>query len=135
MEPIQRKPVPAPAVQPAEEPRATEGETALAQSEGECTTDQRGEKPSLQGQSQQSLKQRLDAKIDKFLPPHRRYCGLSRRLACLIATGILLVLLALVLGLAIGLSLRNGCVPRFVGVCREPAMLTAVAEPSIWRFL
>ena len=110
MESIQRKPVPAPAVQSLEEPTAAEGERAFAKSEGEPSTNQGGDTPSLQRQSKENLKQRLDARIDRFLPPHRRYCGLSRRLACLVSTGILLILLALILGLAIGLSLRNGCV-------------------------
>ena len=137
MEPIQRKPVPvpAPAAQTVEESKATEGETAFVRSEGEPSAYQHGDKSVLQAQSQPTLKQRLDAKIDQVLPPHRRYCGLSRRLACLVAIGILLALIALVLGLAIGLSLRNGCVSRFSGVCQGPSMLIGVAEPSIWGFL
>ena len=108
MESVKRKPVPAPAIQPVEEPKAAEEETSGAQPEWE-TSHQDGENQSSRKHNQQPIKQRFDAKFDKVFPPYRRYCGLSRRLACLIFAACLLALLGLVLGLAIGLSLRNRC--------------------------
>ena len=45
--------------------------------------------------------------LDRVMPPHRRYCGLQRRYACIIILATCLVSLALILGLAIGLSNRS----------------------------
>ena len=119
METIARKPVPAPAVNPVEETsQAEEGTTASVNWEGEAQ-DQRKEKPPpLAAGDHSNLRQRLDARIDKILPPHRKYGGLSRRSACLVVTGVLLIFLALIIGLSIGLSMRNGCVHPFLQLIR-----------------
>lgn len=104
---ITRKPVATTLVNPAAV--TAESETTVAHAERE-PRNLHDEKPFSQGEGLSNLKDRLDAKIDRILPPHRKYCGLSRRVACLVVTGILLVLLALILGLSIGLSMRNKCV-------------------------
>src|SRR5580700_2048970 len=46
-------------------------------------------------------------RFDALLSPHRRYLGRSRRTFLLIILAIFLCLLALILGLAIGLSRRK----------------------------
>ncbi|KAJ9635905.1 hypothetical protein H2199_008259 [Coniosporium tulheliwenetii] len=48
----------------------------------------------------------LKTKFNTLLPPHRTYLGLSRRIFLLILSLVFLSLLALIIGLAVGLSLR-----------------------------
>jgi hypothetical protein len=60
----------------------------------------------------------LSDRFDRVLPPHRRYCGRSRRTLLLAVLALLLCLLALVIGLAVGLTRKSG----YVLFC--PAMLT-----------
>lgn len=50
------------------------------------------------------LRSILVSKLDTALPPHRRYVGLSRKVFLLVLVGVSLALLALIIGLAVGLS-------------------------------
>lgn len=46
----------------------------------------------------------LSARLDAFMPAHRRYLGMKRRTFLIALVAALLALLALVIGLAVGLS-------------------------------
>lgn len=46
----------------------------------------------------------LSDRIDRILPPHRRYLGRSRRTFLIVIAVIVVCLLALIIGLAVGLS-------------------------------
>lgn len=54
-----------------------------------------------------SIKQRAFLLFDNVMPAHRRYFGFTRKIACIAILVGLLILLALILGLAIGLSRRS----------------------------
>ena len=54
-----------------------------------------------------SLKERAVILFDHVMPAHRKYFGLSRNIACIAIGVIVLLLLALILGLAIGLSNKS----------------------------
>jgi hypothetical protein len=45
--------------------------------------------------------------FDRHVPAHRKYCGLSRKIACIVLLAILIAILALIIGLALGLSKRS----------------------------
>lgn len=49
----------------------------------------------------------LSTKLDRILPSYRTYCGLSRRIFLILLALALLILLALIIGLAAGLSKRK----------------------------
>ncbi|MCJ1279446.1 hypothetical protein MMC21_007270 [Puttea exsequens] len=51
-----------------------------------------------------SLKDRAMEKFERTMPAHRRYYGLSRKIACFVLLAIILALLILIIGLAAGLS-------------------------------
>ena len=68
--------------------------------EWETTSRHRGEKRS-------NVKERAFIIFDRVMPGHRKYCGLSRKIVCIAITTTLLLLLALILGLAIGLSQKS----------------------------
>lgn len=54
----------------------------------------------------------ISDRFDRVLPPHKRYFGRSRRVL-LIAIGVIfLLLLALIIGLAVGLSNKSKYTPR-----------------------
>jgi hypothetical protein len=50
----------------------------------------------------------LSDRFDRILPPHRRYYGRSRRTLLLAILALFLCLLALVVGLAVGLTRKSG---------------------------
>lgn len=54
-----------------------------------------------------NVKSRFLIFINRYIPPQRRYCGLRRNLACAIFFVISGAVIALVLGLAVGLSRRS----------------------------
>jgi hypothetical protein len=50
----------------------------------------------------------LSDRFDRILPPHRRYLGLSRRTVLIALLVAFVCLLALIIGLAVGLSKKSG---------------------------
>ena len=64
------------------------------------------EKPTLR-QEWHDLKSSCSTTFNRLLPPHRRYLGLSRKVFCIGLLAISIALLALILGLSIGLSTSN----------------------------
>lgn len=73
--------------------------------EWETTARHRGEKQ--QTAAGESFKARALGHFNRVMPPHRRYCGLSRNTACIVFLAIFLALLILIIGLAAGLSHRS----------------------------
>ena len=71
--------------------------------EWETTARHRGVKPA-HTDHKPSVIERGFIILDRVIPRHRTYCGVSRRIVCLAASVVFLVILALILGLAIGLS-------------------------------
>ena len=51
-----------------------------------------------------SAKPTMAQRLDRVLPPHKKYLGMRRRLFLIVLAVILAVLLALIIGLAVGLS-------------------------------
>ncbi|KAK6419192.1 hypothetical protein LTR95_017093 [Oleoguttula sp. CCFEE 5521] len=49
----------------------------------------------------------VSAKLDRVLPPHRRYLGMSRKVFLIVLLAVMLALLALIIGLAAGLSHKS----------------------------
>ncbi|KAK6439133.1 hypothetical protein LTR95_004665 [Oleoguttula sp. CCFEE 5521] len=49
----------------------------------------------------------VSAKLDRVLPPHRRYLGMSRKLFLIVLLAVILALLVLIIGLAAGLSRKS----------------------------
>ena len=47
------------------------------------------------------------SKLDAMLPPHKRYLGVQRRTFLIILAAVSISLLALIIGLSVGLSKRN----------------------------
>ena len=74
--------------------------------EWETTARHRGETRVPTGQKS-SVKKRLFLLFESVMPGHRKYFGCSRKIACIIVLVGLLILLALILGLAIGLSKKS----------------------------
>lgn len=74
--------------------------------EWETTARHRGEKHTHTSQNP-SVKERAFIIFDRVLPDHRKYFGFSRNIACIAISAVFLILLALILGLAIGLSKRS----------------------------
>lgn len=55
------------------------------------------------------------AKLDHILPPHKRYLGMGRKIFLLVLLAVSLALLALIIGLAVGLSNKSkSSVPHFL---------------------
>lgn len=73
--------------------------------EWETTARHRGEKQ--QTAASESVKERAWGHFNRVMPPHRRYCGLSRKIACIIVLATFLAVLILVIGLAAGLTHRS----------------------------
>ena len=59
------------------------------------------------GKTTSSSRFQLRPLLDRHMPPHKRYLGLRRRLFLLVLACIIIALLALIVGLAVGLTLRN----------------------------
>ena len=74
--------------------------------EWETTPRHRGEKHTHTDQKS-SVRERAFIILNRFMPGHRKYFGLSRKIACIVILVVLLVSLALILGLAIGLSNKS----------------------------
>lgn len=49
----------------------------------------------------------IKQRFDTMMPAHRKYVGMTRRLCLLVSLAIFLTLLALIIGLAVGLSRRS----------------------------
>ena len=45
--------------------------------------------------------------FDRYMPPNKRYLGLRRRIFLIVSVITVIALLALIIGLAVGLTLRN----------------------------
>lgn len=56
------------------------------------------------GNSRSSTKAAFGSKFDAILPPHKRYLRMSRRVFLWILLVVVVALLALIIGLAVGLS-------------------------------
>lgn len=50
------------------------------------------------------IKDRAMGAFDRYVPAHRKYCGLSRKTACIVLLVLVIAILALIIGLAVGLS-------------------------------
>lgn len=57
------------------------------------------------------VKERVFLLFDNVIPPHKKYLGFTRRVGCIAVLVGLLILLALILGLAIGLSRKSRYTP------------------------
>ena len=74
--------------------------------EWETTARHRGEKPA-HTDHKPSVIERGFIVLDRVIPRHKTYFGFSRKIICIALLVIFLVLLALILGLAIGLSKKS----------------------------
>lgn len=72
--------------------------------EWETTARYRGEKAT---KDRRNVKERGLEYFERVMPAHRRYCGLSRNVACIAVLATLVLVIALILGLAIGLSKKS----------------------------
>ena len=54
-----------------------------------------------------TFKRRATDGFNRMMPAHRKYLGLSRKIACIIFLVVLVVIMVLVIGLAAGLSHRS----------------------------
>ena len=63
-----------------------------------------GAQNKANGQPRASTKEVLQRKLDTIMPPHKKYIGLRRDIFLLVLLGAFLALLALIIGLAAGLS-------------------------------
>ena len=70
--------------------------------EWETTPRQKGEHQAPT--THQSFKDKALGHLDRVMPPHRRYLGASRKLACIVLAIAAFLLLILIIGLAAGLS-------------------------------
>ena len=74
--------------------------------EWETTARHRGEKHAKTDQKS-SVRERTFILFDRVLPSHRKYFGFSRKIACIAIFILFVLILALILGLAIGLSRKS----------------------------
>ena len=74
--------------------------------EWDTTSRRRGKKQVQNGQSS-SVKERAFIVFDRVMPKYRKYLGFSRKIACITIIVVFLILLALILGLAIGLGRKS----------------------------
>ena len=74
--------------------------------EWETTARHRG-KTQVPAGHKWSMKERVLLLFDSVMPRHKKYFGFTRKIACIAILTGLLILLALILGLAIGLSRRS----------------------------
>lgn len=70
--------------------------------EWETTSRHRGDKQPPR--ARENLKGKALAHFNHVMPPHRKYWGLSRTLACLVIVVTVVAILVLIIGLAAGLS-------------------------------
>lgn len=74
--------------------------------EWETTARHSGGKQVQTGQNS-TARGRVFLVFDRVMPGHRRYFGFSRKIACLAILVVFSILIALMLGLAIGLSQKS----------------------------
>lgn len=93
--------VSAPAAQdtPAKETQMPEWEHIAAK--------EHGAQNETDGKTRGSTKEALQRKLDNVMPPHKKYIGLRRTVFLLVLLGVFLALLALIIGLAAGLSSKS----------------------------
>ena len=75
----------------------------------------------------------LRDRFDRILPSHKRYCGRSRRTLLLAILALFLCLLALVVGLAVGLTRKSGYVWANIldlDLCLHALLLTLSPRPQ-----
>ncbi|KAL2037083.1 hypothetical protein N7G274_010210 [Stereocaulon virgatum] len=85
-----------------EAPKQSEPVSEANLPEWETTARHRGEKGVHYG-----VRDRAMMAFNRYVPAYRKYCGLSRKIACIVLLAILVAILALVIGLAVGLSKRS----------------------------
>ena len=85
-----------------EEPKKPEQVSESNLPEWETTARHRGEKeaPGVH----YGIKDRAMGAFDRYVPAHRKYCGLNRKIACIVLLVLVIAILALIIGLAVGLS-------------------------------
>ena len=88
--------------------------------EWETTSRHRGDKQKPV--TRQTFRRRATDHFNRAMPAHRKYCGLSRKIACIVCWIIVVVVLVLVIGLAAGLSHRS---KYFQGLSVEVIVLTS----------
>lgn len=80
-----------------------------------------------------NIKAQVLSSFDRCMPPHRRYCGLRRKFASTILFVMSIIILALILGLAIGLTRRSRYVnPTTVNMewlTEDQSILTVIIKP------
>jgi len=59
----------------------------------------------------EGFKDRARGHFNRVMPAHRKYCGLSRKVACIIVLAVSVAIVVLIVGLAAGLSHRSRYVP------------------------
>ncbi|KAK5129417.1 hypothetical protein LTR08_003273 [Meristemomyces frigidus] len=70
----------------------------------DAAVSKQSEKYSTPSAPRQSVKASVNSKLDAFLPPHKRYIGLSRKVFLWVLLATTLAVLALIIGLAAGLT-------------------------------
>jgi hypothetical protein len=105
---IPRKEV-GPSTVPAKPAPDLKNETELgASTSWDASEAQTKKKHSPFGASTTATGWALSDRFDRILPPHKRYYGRSRRTLLLAILALFLCLLALVVGLAVGLTRKSG---------------------------
>lgn len=82
---------------------ATNNETAVPEWE-HIAAKEHGSKQTGDHQARGSTKEAFQRKLDAVMPPHRKYIGLRRNVFLLALLAASLALLALIIGLAVGLT-------------------------------
>jgi len=99
-----------------ENPKEPEAVSEHYLPEWETSARHRGEKQASTAQPR--IKHRAIEAFERAMPAHRRYCGLTRRLACIVILAIVVAILVLIIGLAAGLSSHSKSVsPLFPVQC------------------
>ena len=118
-----------------ENQKSHEGVQEFHLPEWETTSRQRGEKQAQNGQTS-SIKERASILFDRVMPKYRKYLGFSRKIACIIIIAVSLILLALILGLAIGLGKKSRydfhSTWHFGSVMSENLPYSAIIKISLW---
>ena len=118
-----------------ENPKSHEAVEDFHLPEWETTSRQRGAKQAQNGPNP-SVKERAIILFDRIMPKYRTYLGSSRRIACIIIIASSLILLALILGLAIGLGRKSRYDPNptwnFGSVMSEYLPYSAIIKISLW---
>ena len=78
--------------------------------EWETTSRHRGQKPTHTDHKPNVIERALII-FERLIPRRRTYFGVSRKIVCIAASVLFIILLALILGLAIGLSKKSRYTP------------------------